>query len=172
MFNKIENISIAMKHFGTNNYLNLMAYENEWRRMAMSNQRSETKVHTRMKTITLSPVSQSFLSTLAALSPPLIVFSFLLLHSSSRSPHSVSPHWPVSFLLAPSFPPHPHVSFHPPRDFFPLLPSFPPHPRVSFPPPRVSFPPEPASQSELLSPVRADVLPPDYAVVHSPHSIA
>src|SRR3984885_12100738 len=114
-----------------------------------------------MNTITPSPVSRSSLSTLAAPSPPVIVFSSLLLHSSSQFPRSVSPHPRVpfhpphvSFPLLPSFPPHPRVSFHPPHVSFPLLPSFPPHPRVSFPllpsfppHPRVSFPPQPASRS-------------------------
>jgi hypothetical protein len=88
----------------------------------MSNQRSKAKVHTRMKTITLSPVSRSFLATLAA----------------------------------PSLP-YPRVSFH-------HLPSFPPHLHVA-------FPPQLASQIGQLSPVRADVLHPDYAAVRPLHSI-
>jgi hypothetical protein len=130
----------------------------------MSNQRSKAKVHTRMKTITLSPVSRSFLATLAAPSPPYRPVS--------------SPHPRVSFHHLPSFPPHqpvssphPHVSFH-------HLPSFPPHPRASsvlvpsFPPHlHVAFPPQLASQIGQLSPVRADVLHPDYAAVRPLHSI-
>src|SRR6266481_1674891 len=122
--------------------------------MTTKNRRSETKVHTRMNTVTLSPMSRSYFSTLAVPSPPAIVFSSLLLHSSSRSPRSVSPHLHVSFPLLPSFPPRPHVSFPP-------LPSFPPRPHVSFPPLpsflpplpvsflalHVSFPPQPAPRS-------------------------
>ena len=116
----------------------------------MSNQRSKAKVHTRMKTITLSPVSRSFLATLAAPSPP---------------------YRPVSFHRLPSFPPHPRASSV-------LLPFFPPHPRASsvllpsFPPHlHVAFPPQLASQIGQLSPVQADVLHPDYAAVRPLHSI-
>ena len=95
----------------------------------MSNQRSKAKVHTRMKTITLSPVSRSFLATLAAPSPPYRPVS--------------SPHPRTSSVLLPSFPPHLHVA----------------------------FPPQLASQIGQLSPVRADVLHPDYAAVRPLHSI-
>ena len=102
----------------------------------MSNQRSKAKVHTRMKTITLSPVSRSFLATLAAPSPP---------------------YRPVSFHRLPSFPPHPCASSV-------LLPFFPPHLHVA-------FPPQLASQIGQLSPVRVDVLHPDYAAVRPLHSI-
>ena len=112
----------------------------------MSNQRSKAKVHTRMKTmktITLSPVSRSFLATLAAPSPPY---------------RPVSSHHPrVSSHHLPSFPPHPRASSV-------LLPSFPHHLHVA-------FPPQLASQIGQLSPVRADVLHPDYAAVRPLHSI-
>ena len=116
----------------------------------MSNQRSKAKVHTRMKTITLSPVSRSFLATLAAPSPP---------YRPVSSPHPrVSSHHPrVSFHHLPSFPPHPRTSSV-------ILPSFPPHLHVA-------FPPQLASQIGQLSPVQADVLHPDYAAVRPLHSI-